>query len=257
MQIGRMIFGMASAALGVIALVWGAFAFAWQAVPPEFPGYHPLAYAAGILLLASGLGVNAARTARLSGLVLAVVYSLFAVPWAIRVVRFPQLFGVWGGLAEQVSLVLAAVIILRKVEPASANGRSVEDICFKAYGVCALVFGFNHFFSLAQTAAMVPKWLPPSQMFWAVATGVFHCAAGVAILGGVRALLATRLLACMMLVFEALVWLPYLLNSPTTHMLWAGNAVDIVLAGAALVIADEMARRAGYASAMKTPSRSV
>jgi len=32
-----------------------------------------------------------------------------------------------------------------------------------------------------------PKWLPPTQEFWGYATGVFHIAAGVAILTGVQA----------------------------------------------------------------------
>jgi uncharacterized membrane protein len=243
MKAGRLVFGMATSALGTITLAWGAFAFAWQAVPPDLPGYHTLAYLAGGLLLVGGVGVTATRTARISAFVLAAVYGVFAVPWAIRVVRFPQMFGTWGGLAEHVSMVLAAVIIIRVGSTSSLGRTGVETACFKAYGVCAVVFGFNHFFSLAQTAGMVPAWLPPSQMFWAVATGVFHCAAGAAILANYRALLATRLLAGMMLVFEALVWLPSLLEAPGVHMMWAGNAVDVVLAGAALVMADAMARR--------------
>lgn len=244
MQVGRTAFGAFSAALGVIGLTWGAFAFAWQPIPPDLPGYIVLAYVVGAFLLLAGAGVTMHRTRRVSAVVLLAVYGIFALPWLIRVVRFPQLFGTWGGLAEQVSMMAAAVIILSGMPAPTPGGASrVETVCIRAFGVCAVVFGFNHFLSLAQTADMVPGWLPPTRMFWAITTGVFHCAAGIAILTDYRALLAARLLACMMLVFEALVWLPSLLEDPGSHMVWAGNATDLALAAAALVMADALAAR--------------
>lgn len=241
MGIGRAAYGGTAAALGVIAIVWAGFAFAWQPIPPDLPGYHILAYAAGGLLILGGIGISGAWAPRLSALAVAIVYALFAAPWAVRVVRFPEMFGTWGGLTEQISLIVAAILI--GTEGGSPHRARVVQACLAAYGVCAVVFGFNHFFSLAQTAGMVPPWLPPSAMFWAVATGVFHCAAGVAILLNIKALLAARLLAGMMLVFEALVWLPYLIKSPGTHMIWAGNATDLALAAAALVVAETIAAR--------------
>ena len=56
---------------------------------------------------------------------------------------------------------------------------------------CAIFFGGAHFAYPAATIPLVPAWLPPSQAFWAYATGLFHIAAGVAVLIGVRARLAT------------------------------------------------------------------
>lgn len=118
-----------------------------------------------------------------------------------------------------------------------------------------MAFGFNHFFALEQTAGMVPTWMPPSQMFWAIATGVFHAAAGLAILSGIQALLAARLLGCMMLGFSAFVWLPNLAGSPTVHMTWAGNAVNLALAGSAFVVADSLARRSRLTASAPTRSQ--
>jgi hypothetical protein len=46
---------------------------------------------------------------------------------------------------------------------------------------------------------MVPKWIPPGQHFWAVATGVAFLLASAAILSGVLAVLAARLLTVMQL----------------------------------------------------------
>ena len=248
MEIGRSTFAASSVALGAIGLTWGAFAIFWQPIPPDFPGYAVLAYLAGIMLVAGGAGALYDRTTHVAGWTLAAVFAGFSIPWAIRVVRYPQLFGTWGGFAEEFALVVAAVIIAEARTPREhLTGFDLERLCILAYGVCAVAFGFNHFFALEQTAALVPGWIPPNRMFWAVATGVFHAAAGLAILSGVQSLLAARLLGCMMLGFSAFVWLPNLAASPTVHMTWAGNAVNLALAGSAFVVADALARRRGQA----------
>jgi uncharacterized membrane protein YphA (DoxX/SURF4 family) len=244
MEPGRRIFAFAATALGIIGLTFGAFAFFWQPVPPDLPGYTALAYIAGLLLLAGGVSAQFDRTARAGGIALAVAFAGFSIPWAIRVVRFPQMFGTWGGFAEELALVLAAVIVAGIGRaPEDGNGRDFERLAIIAFGACAVAFGFNHFTALPQTAGMVPKWIPPSGMFWAIATGFFHVAAGVAIVTGVKAELGARLLGCMMLVFGALIWLPNLANSPTAHMTWAGNFVNLALAGSSFVIADALRRR--------------
>jgi uncharacterized membrane protein YphA (DoxX/SURF4 family) len=91
------------------------------------------------------------------------------------------------------------------------------------------------------TAPLVPKWLPPTQEFWAYATGVGHIAAGVAILTGVRARLAAILLTAMYASFTVLVHVPMLLADPS-HWNWSENALNLALIGAAWVVADSLAR---------------
>jgi uncharacterized membrane protein YphA (DoxX/SURF4 family) len=87
---------------------------------------------------------------------------------------------------------------------------------------------------------MVPRWILPGQQFWAWATGAFHLLAGIAIVTGVQAALACRLLTAMMLGFGALVWAPALFAKPGDYITWAGNAINLALAGAAWVIADSI-----------------
>jgi uncharacterized membrane protein YphA (DoxX/SURF4 family) len=110
------------------------------------------------------------------------------------------------------------------------------------FGVCALLFGGAHFFYMSLTVPLVPKWLPPSQQFWAYATGIGHIAAGVAIVTGVQARLAAILLTVMFASFTPLVHLPMLLADPTSRMNWSENALNIALTGAAWVVADSLAR---------------
>jgi uncharacterized membrane protein YphA (DoxX/SURF4 family) len=104
-----------------------------------------------------------------------------------------------------------------------------------------LSFGAGHFFAIPQTAGMVPGWIPPGQWFWAVATGVAHLLAGLSILSGVLDVLGSRLLTLMLAGFGALVWAPALFAQPREHMVWAGNAVNLALIGAAWVVADSIA----------------
>jgi hypothetical protein len=75
-------------------------------------------------------------------------------------------------------------------------------------------------------------------LFWATATAAFFLLAAIAILAGVLAGLASRLLTAMIVGFEVLVWAPKLFGSPHVHFSWAGNAICLALAGAAWVVAD-------------------
>jgi uncharacterized membrane protein YphA (DoxX/SURF4 family) len=93
------------------------------------------------------------------------------------------------------------------------------------------------------TAPLVPKWLPPTQQFWAYATGVGFMAAGVAILTNVQARLAAILLTAMLASFTVLVHVPMLMAEPSSHWIWAENALNLAVIGVAWVVADSFARR--------------
>jgi hypothetical protein len=113
-------------------------------------------------------------------------------------------------------------------------------------GICAASFALEQAFYLAATASLVPKWLPPSQMFWAVATTVLFALAAVALLTNRMALLATRLLTMMLVLFGLLVWVPSLLSAPRSHANWSETVETFAIAGAAWILADLLAEhRAG------------
>ncbi len=110
-----------------------------------------------------------------------------------------------------------------------------------AFGLCLVAFGAAHLLYTEETAAMVPAWLPPGQRAWALATGAGHLLAGLALLSGVRALLAARLVTAMFIGFGLFVWAPQLFQSPGDHMAWAGNAINFALIGAAWTVASSIA----------------
>ena len=66
-------------------------------------------------------------------------------------------------------------------------------------GICAASFTLEQAIYLGATANLVPKWVPPSQMFWAVTTTVLFALAAVALLANRMALFAARLMTVMVL----------------------------------------------------------
>jgi hypothetical protein len=105
-------------------------------------------------------------------------------------------------------------------------------------GICTASFTLEQAFYLDATAKLVPKWLPPSQMFWAVATTVLFALAAVALLTNRMALLAARLLTMMLVIFGLVVWVPLLLSDPHNHTNWDETAETFAIAGALWILAD-------------------
>jgi uncharacterized membrane protein YphA (DoxX/SURF4 family) len=241
-NLGRRVYGLGAVALGLVGLFWGDFATVWQPVQAGVPYREALAYVAAACLLSAGVAIQWRRSAPGGLLVLAILYFIFALLWLPRVVGYPHIFATWGGFLEEMALVAAAAVVYASLLPRdSAGARRTARIGRLAFGVCVLSFGLGHFFAIPETAGMVPGWIPPGRQFWAVATGVAHLLAGVAILSGVLDVLGSRLLTLMLATFGALVWAPALFAQPREHMAWAGNAVNLALVGAAWVVADSIA----------------
>jgi uncharacterized membrane protein YphA (DoxX/SURF4 family) len=242
-DLGRHVFGAAAIIFGATGLIWGEFVTIWQPVRGIAPGTQTvLAYLAAACLLGGGIAVQWRRSARPGLLVLAIVYAVFAAFWLPRVILLPRIAGTWSGFAEQFCLVVAALMAWVALAESEASWREAALLVGRVlFGLCAISFGVVHFEALKQTADMVPSWLPPNQRFWAGATGVAHLLAGIAIVTGIRATLAARLLTAMFVVFGLLVWLPSLVAQPLVHRVWGGNAMNLAAAGAAWIVADVLA----------------
>jgi uncharacterized membrane protein len=243
LALGRRVYGLGLMAMALVCLAWGTFD-PGQAVPKSFPGYTALAYAAALFMLISGAAVEWRRTAAWGAAALAVYYALVVVLLmdGRGVLAHYAEFGSYSNVAEQLAIAAGALIVYAaSAEIDAARAARLTRIGQIAFGMCALLFGGAHFFYMNLTAPLVPKWLPPSQVFWGYVTGVAHIAAGLAVISGVQARLAAILLAVMYASFTPLVHLPLLLASPGNFFVWSENALNLALTGVAWVAADSLA----------------
>jgi hypothetical protein len=231
-NIGRHVFGVAAFAFGVVTLVWH-----------DYNGWHQpryLVYAAAAALILGGAALHFRQTAKVGAAALAAVYLVFALQCLPGIVAAPRIYNSWGNFFEQFSLVTGASIIYAGFSSAWSPVTQ-NRIARILVGVCTASFTLEQAFYLPPTASLVPKWLPPSPMFWAVATTVFFALAAVALLTNRMALLAARLLTIMLLLFGLIVWIPLLLSAPRSHTNWSETVETFAIAGTAWILADLLA----------------
>ncbi|HYL83290.1 MAG TPA: hypothetical protein VE263_03570 [Candidatus Angelobacter sp.] len=228
-NLGRHVFGVTALAFGLATLVWHDYNDWHQ------PRY--LVHAAAAALIFGGATMQFRRTAKTGAVVLVAVYLVFALLCVPGIVAKPQIYNSWGNFFEQFSLVTGAAIAYARFSTAWSQG-TLQRIGRILLGICAASFTLEQAFYLHPAASLVPKWLPPSQMFWAVATTVLFALAAVALLANRMALLATRLLTMMLVLFGLLVWVPLLRSEPRSHTNWSETVETFAIAGTAWILAD-------------------
>jgi uncharacterized membrane protein len=237
MNLAIRVYGLSGIALGTLGLIWGDFAGIWQPVPTETPGRTGLAYAAAVLSLAGGAALQWRRSVPVGAALLALLHLAFTALWARRIIGFPEMIGTWSGTAEPLAMALGAVASYAAIHPERPASARLAQSARILFGLCLIAFGLAHFLAAAETAVLVPGWIPPNQHFWAFATGLFHLLAGGALVSNIRAVLAARLLTIMFVGFGLLVWAPQLFLYPKIHMVWAGNAINFAMIAAAWAMA--------------------
>ena len=231
-NLGRHFFGVTAFAFGLITLAWHDYN-GWQQ-----PRY--LVYAAAATLIFGGAAIQFRRTTKAGALILTAVYLIFALMCVPAIIAKPQVYNSWGNFFEQFSLVTGAAIVFARASSAWSPA-TLDRIGRLLLGICVASFTLEQAFYLSPTASLVPKWLPPNPMFWALATTVAFALAAVALLANRMALLVTRLLALMLMLFGLLVWVPLLLSAPRSHTNWSETAETFAIAGTAWILADLLA----------------
>ncbi len=228
-NLGRHVFGVAALAFGVIMLAWH-----------DYNGWHQPRYlvdAAAAGLIFGGAAIQFRRAAKTGAAILGAIYLVFVLKCVPGIFAAPRIYNSWGNFFEQFSLLTGAAIVYARLSSAWSP-ETLSRIGRILVGLCATSFTLEQAFYLHPTASLVPKWLPPSQMFWAVATTVFFALAAVALLTNRMGLLAARLLTMMLLIFGLIVWVPLLFSNPHSHTNWSETAETFAIAGTAWILAD-------------------
>ena len=229
LSLGRRVFGAAALAVGLITLAWH-----------DGNNLHQLrylVYAAAAAQIFGGALLQFRPTVKTGASVLGAAYLVFALLCVPQIVAAPQIYNSWGNFFEQFSLVTGAAIVYARWSSAWSQ-ETLYRIGRILMGICTASFTLEQAIYLGPTANLVPKWVPPSQMFWAITTTVLFALAAVALLTNRMALLATRLLTLMLVLFGLLVWVPLLFSDPHNHTNWSENFETFAIAGTAWILAD-------------------
>lgn len=220
---GRVVFGASAVLFGVIGLMWHD-ADTWQSLP-----YFKQPFVADVLAIAQiagGIGLFFPSALRWGSIVLGAAYAILTLGCVPGIVAHPWTYASYVLLFELLALVCGALAAF-----APTGTRIV-------IGACTVSFALAQIYYLKFTASLVPAWILPNQMFWAILTTIAFGLAAVAILTGVRARLALRLMTLMIALFGLLVWVPALVTHPELHGNWSEFALNYLIAGAAWLVAE-------------------
>jgi uncharacterized membrane protein YphA (DoxX/SURF4 family) len=239
-NLGLYVYGGSAIFLGLLGLASGDFAMTWQNVGPNVPLRVALAYFTAVIELAGGIALLLPRTARAGALTLTIVYSIFTLIWVPKAFVNLGNYDPIGNVFEEFSLVAAGLVLCAIFSPAGSSIARRRPFFVLLFGICPISFGIAHIIDMPGLLSWIPGWLPPTKMFWAYATTLGFFGAAVAILTGIMAPLAARLLTAEIVIFELLVWIPKLTSGPNNHFNWTGNAICTALAGTAWVVSDSI-----------------
>lgn len=236
---GRIVFGASAVLFGVIALMWYD-SDTWQTLRQIWR--LPFGTIVGGCLMTAqiggGIGMQYSRTARLASIVLGVVYLLFSLACIPGIIAAPTIYAQYGSFFEQFSLLCGATALYAATEASAARAVVFGRLARLGLGVCAISFTLSQIVYLRVTADLVPKWIPPNQMFWAILTTIAFALAAIAILVNRQARLAIRLMTLMLALFGVVVWIPRLIARPEAHLNWSEFGLTLLITGAAWTVAD-------------------
>lgn len=192
----------------------------------RLPGADAFIIATAVAQILGGAAMLFDATAAIGAVILGAVYLVASLTFTPDVTARPAVYANIGNVFYQLALVVgAAVTTLRRA-------------AVILFGLCNISFAIEQVEFLPRTVSLVPAWIPPNGMFWAVATTIAFALAGVALVINYRSLLASRLLAVMLLLFGVTIWIPILFADPASHSNWSEGLETFAIAGVAWVVAD-------------------
>ncbi len=235
---GRIVFGSSAVLSGVIALMWYD-SDTWQTLRQiwSLPFGTIIGGCLMVVQIAGGIGMQYPMTARLAAIVLGVIYSLFCLACIPGIIAAPTIYVHYGSFFEQFSSLCGAIALYAATVTKAARAVAFGRVARLGLGVCAISFTLSQILYLSVTADLVPKWIPPSQTFWAILTTIAFALAAISILINRQARLAIRLMTLMLAFFGVLVWIPRLIAHPESHLNWSEFGLTFLITGAVWMVA--------------------
>jgi uncharacterized membrane protein YphA (DoxX/SURF4 family) len=238
--LGRIVLGASAVLYGILTLMWHDPETAqnlqhiWK-----LPAGTVICAALLIALIAGGIGMQFPRTVRLAALVLIFVFLCFSLACIPDIIAAENIYERYAcSFFLFFSLVCGAVALLATAEPGAQRSALLGRLARYGLGLCAISFTLGQVILPHETAGLVPKWIPPSQMFWAVLTTIAFALAALAILTNRKARLAMGLMTLMLALFGLIVWVPRVISHPEMHFYWSEFALNFMITGASWMVAE-------------------
>jgi uncharacterized membrane protein YphA (DoxX/SURF4 family) len=252
LAVGRVVFAVAIASLGVLSLVYGDVVAGLEPLPAPAPGKPFIGYLTGIVLLAAGVGVLIDRTARVAAVSLGVVFTLWVLLLHVpNLAQHPREPNAWTIAFETLAL-CGATWVLAGTVPGDPTADPRRDRMLEkartfgriAFGVSLPIFGIQHYMYAEFVSALVPAWLP-ARLFLAYFTGTAFFAAGLSIATTVKARLAAMLLAIMFGTWVFILHLPRAAAKLDARLEWTSLCIAMAMCGSAWLIATSLREKRG------------
>lgn len=232
--VARYVFGAAALSLGIAGLVLNDQLISnWQ-----LPGTPAFIVVTSVAQIIGGAVMLFRKTTGLGAIILGIVYLVFSLTFVPDIVAEPGVYASWGNVFYQLALVAGAVVAYGLASPSRPKITNLYRGAVILFGLCNISFAIEQVEFLARTVSLVPRWIPPSGMFWAIATTIAFGLAGIALVIRYQSLLASRLLALMLGIFGITIWIPTLIADPKTHSNWSEGIETFAIAGVAWIVAD-------------------
>lgn len=250
-KLGRILFALGLAGLGVLSLNYRSFALVWQPVPEPFPHRELFAIISGGILVVGGIGILLPRMARWATFGL----TMFLSSWVPLQIGFnlwktPSSSSAWTTLAETVMLISAGWILFGpKMHVGKETDRNAETVTWfnrrfqLAFALALPVISISHFVYAFSHPAKVPQWIP-FYVGLAFLTGVAHAAAGIGILTSIASRLAASLEAIMIGLFALILHLPLIALQPTNRLYWTTLFIATACSGGSFIVASSIPKTA-------------
>lgn len=216
LTLGRIFFGIATAASGIQQLITGNFVRLVPPLPAWVPWHHLWAYLTGIVLVVAGVAIGTGRRARWAATGLGAMLLLLLLLLVLPETLADPLTGFMWTKPCKVLALLAGAILLAGILPEGDAGRSsaIDRLLGKSMflasvflGGFLLVCGIQHFVYADFVMKLVPSWIPGPRL-WTYFTGVALIAGGVGILLPTTRRLAATWSGVMVLLWVVLLHIP-------------------------------------------------
>ncbi len=235
---GRIVFGLSAVVYGIAGLLWHDSG-TWQLANLFSPLIStPIAWCLAIAQVGFGIGIMLSQTARLSSIVLGVIYLLFALSSVPDMIAKPLDAGAYVNFFEVLSIVCGAFAVYTLNETNAARSTMFGRIARIALGICTASFAWAQVVYLQYTASLVPAWIPPNQVFWTWLTTIAFGLAAIAMLINVQARIAMRLTALMIVLFGVIVWVPHIVAQPHLLSNYTEISSNYLMAAALWLVAE-------------------